>query len=834
MSQRNVSVRLSTEGGQRAQSEIERFGRSGQRSLNRVRDGARPASQGLVAVNQASREVQRGLEGVARQAGPVGSVLAAIGPGGLAAAAAIAGVTSALSSLVSTAEDVDQRVMRLEAVLTATGNASGVTARQVRDMAQGIAADTLAAAGEVEEAAARLATFGSIGSDAFERTLRLAQDMSAVFGGDLRSNTQLLARSLEDPERRLDTLERRFGSFSQELRDNVSELIAVGDQSGATEAVLEELERRIGGAGAAEAGGVRGAADGLSQAWTNFNETLAETINLGPAVERTLRGVTHWLERATEALSEDAVGEQLTDALERANEARQAINEELGVTVGQAQEALQGDAPEDELGLMTSRARVLVQEYEQAQAEIARIEQQRQDEGAEQREAEAGRRQQLQRDTADAIRGAEQDITDGLRSQTETRRDVIQREFQERIDQLRGIQDTITRNLDAGELEPRDAIDLQRDLRDQIMAAQELRDVQLREIEEQEAEAAQRAEQAAQRRADAEASRVTARLEGNARVIAEMERELDLLTELTGQDRERARFVDQAVGRLQDPGQDRVAQVRDLATALFEERQAQEEANEIRGEAERLAESTRTAEERFVDVKRRLRQALDEGTISQQQFNAAVEGAEQRILRSGRATDDLENTVRGSMQSITQAITGALIRGEDAWESFGQTAINVLDRIAQQLLEQAIVDPVVGAVGGAFGGGGGQTVSSASLGPEPSLDIPSFASGGMHRGGLRIVGERGPELEATGPARIWSADQTRNALSGGGGGGGGVVVNIHNEGNPVQETGRTERVQADGTRMIDLAVRESLQRQGNSGQLDPMFRNLGLRPRRGS
>lgn len=35
-----------------------------------------------------------------------------------------------------------------------------------------------------------------------------------------------------------------------------------------------------------------------------------------------------------------------------------------------------------------------------------------------------------------------------------------------------------------------------------------------------------------------------------------------------------------------------------------------------------------------------------------------------------------------------------------------------------------------------------------------------FAAGGMHSGGLRIVGERGPELEATGPARIFNNRQT--------------------------------------------------------------------------
>jgi hypothetical protein len=44
---------------------------------------------------------------------------------------------------------------------------------------------------------------------------------------------------------------------------------------------------------------------------------------------------------------------------------------------------------------------------------------------------------------------------------------------------------------------------------------------------------------------------------------------------------------------------------------------------------------------------------------------------------------------------------------------------------------------------------------------------PAFAAGGFHSGGLRLVGERGPELEVTGPARIYSAAQTRAMLSGG-------------------------------------------------------------------
>lgn len=45
--------------------------------------------------------------------------------------------------------------------------------------------------------------------------------------------------------------------------------------------------------------------------------------------------------------------------------------------------------------------------------------------------------------------------------------------------------------------------------------------------------------------------------------------------------------------------------------------------------------------------------------------------------------------------------------------------------------------------------------------------IPGYATGGFHMGGLRIVGENGPELESTGPSRIWNAQQTRSMLGAG-------------------------------------------------------------------
>ncbi len=54
---------------------------------------------------------------------------------------------------------------------------------------------------------------------------------------------------------------------------------------------------------------------------------------------------------------------------------------------------------------------------------------------------------------------------------------------------------------------------------------------------------------------------------------------------------------------------------------------------------------------------------------------------------------------------------------------------------------------------------------TANAQPELDRGYPVFADGGYHMGGLRLVGERGPELEMTGPSRIWSATDTSRILS---------------------------------------------------------------------
>ncbi|WP_430436867.1 hypothetical protein [Oceanibaculum nanhaiense] len=90
-------------------------------------------------------------------------------------------------------------------------------------------------------------------------------------------------------------------------------------------------------------------------------------------------------------------------------------------------------------------------------------------------------------------------------------------------------------------------------------------------------------------------------------------------------------------------------------------------------------------------------------------------------------------------------------------------------------LTRTELDRVRASVGLTTAGGG---VIQAQIAQDPDLaqryrdailaagGVPSFARGGIHRGGLRLVGESGPELEFTPPSRIFSAAETQRMMSG--------------------------------------------------------------------
>ncbi|KQM79815.1 hypothetical protein ASE76_01010 [Xylophilus sp. Leaf220] len=103
------------------------------------------------------------------------------------------------------------------------------------------------------------------------------------------------------------------------------------------------------------------------------------------------------------------------------------------------------------------------------------------------------------------------------------------------------------------------------------------------------------------------------------------------------------------------------------------------------------------------------------------------------------------------------------------------------------------------------------------LAAAAAAGVPAFEAGGMHAGGLRIVGERGWELEASGQSRIWNQQQLAAAFGGGGAAANDqIVVELRALGLKVEALQLAAKATADNTRETVKSIRNVTAEDGKS------------------
>lgn len=142
---------------------------------------------------------------------------------------------------------------KLAAALKATKGAAGLTYKELRTMAQELQKTTLFGDETTQMAQGIMLTFKSIGSEVFPKAISLAQDMSTVFGQDLRTSSLQLGKALEDPIRGITALGRAGVTFSKAERGVIKSLVESGDIMKAQGIILEALEGQVGGTAVAVA-----------------------------------------------------------------------------------------------------------------------------------------------------------------------------------------------------------------------------------------------------------------------------------------------------------------------------------------------------------------------------------------------------------------------------------------------------------------------------------------------------------------------------------------------------------------------------------------------------
>lgn len=231
-------------------------------------------------------------------------------------------MSAGLSAAVSQYGNLEVRLAKTEALLRATGYSSGYTGDQLDKMARKIALGTLASTDEIRDAIDVMLTFKSVSGDSFERAIELSQDMAVVMGGSAKTAALQLGKALEDPVTGMTALRRSGVSFTQSEKDMVKQLVESNRVLEAQELILQKVNDQLGGAGAAEASGLIGSVDTMTQRWEEMLETIGNTSGVSKGANAVLAGMTRTIEDITYAIDPSMQDQQkLFDELVREREA---------------------------------------------------------------------------------------------------------------------------------------------------------------------------------------------------------------------------------------------------------------------------------------------------------------------------------------------------------------------------------------------------------------------------------------------------------------------------------------------------------------------------------
>lgn len=176
-----------------------------------------------------------------------------------------------------------------EAVIASTGGAAGITAEEVRKLAEQYENLTGVDDKVIQDAENVLLTFTKIGKDAFPGAMEAALDMSAALDQDLQSSIVQVGKALNDPKQGLSALSRVGVTFDEETKKIIQNMVDMGDTAGAQQLIIQELNREFGGAAQSKMSGYRGTMTRLKDTVDSLQMALAEA--LAPAIDKVAKAV---------------------------------------------------------------------------------------------------------------------------------------------------------------------------------------------------------------------------------------------------------------------------------------------------------------------------------------------------------------------------------------------------------------------------------------------------------------------------------------------------------------------------------------------------------------
>jgi hypothetical protein len=204
------------------------------------------AIEGQDKTSKMFKDIEKGVGGIGKAFQDVGKIA-----GGFLAANVIAGGVGKLTGLIGDSIGAMKESIavgaQLDAVITSTGGAAGVTANQVKTMAGNMEKLSLFEDEAIISSSSLLLTFTNIGKDVFPRAQQAVIDMSQALGQDLKSSSVQLGKALNDPINGITALSRVGVSFTEDQKKVIESMVEAGDVAGAQALILQELEKEFGG-----------------------------------------------------------------------------------------------------------------------------------------------------------------------------------------------------------------------------------------------------------------------------------------------------------------------------------------------------------------------------------------------------------------------------------------------------------------------------------------------------------------------------------------------------------------------------------------------------------
>jgi hypothetical protein len=174
-------------------------------------------------------------------------------------------------------------IAQVEQGIKSTGNAAGLTSKELQKMASALQSNSLFGDEEIlAKSTAQLLTFTNIAGREFERTQQAALDLATRLGGDLQSASIQLGKALNDPVANLSALSRAGIQFSEDQKAMIDALVETGQLAQAQTVILDELEKQYGGsakaAAQAGAGGITQLKMSIGDLMEQFGAIIIESI----------------------------------------------------------------------------------------------------------------------------------------------------------------------------------------------------------------------------------------------------------------------------------------------------------------------------------------------------------------------------------------------------------------------------------------------------------------------------------------------------------------------------------------------------------------------------